>query len=126
MAFQAAARRYYEQMGQIEPVPEPTAVEQALQTVYGPLENGFAAIGLENHLLRFGVVTTIATAVLFYWKPSFAFAHLQGPKVSGAIAKRWKLYGATAEQIEQAPELYTWVPWWLAAFGIGAATALLV
>lgn len=127
MAATAALQRYQQSVleQQLAENP-PTVAERILDAVYGPLENAFALIGLSDPTMRFAVVTISTAAAIYFFKPMMFFVNASSGDKPVIVPKRWSFLEGDAERKQKNPQLYTAVPWWLAAIGAGAAVSLLI
>jgi hypothetical protein len=127
MAATEALRRYeLSQLAAAQQMYEPSLTDTVLETVYAPLENGFAAVGLGSPLLRFSVVAVLSAGLLQLIKPSLFFVTIKQDTGSRTVAKRWSLLEPDSAIKSSNPTLYTAVPWWLASLLFAGALALLI
>lgn len=127
MAATAALQRYQQSVieQQLAENP-PTVAERVLEAVYGPLEAAFDTIGLGDPTMRFAVVTIASAAALYFFKPMLFFVNASQGDKPVIVPKRWSFLEGDTERKQKNPQLYTAVPWWLAAIGAGAAVSLLI
>ena len=104
----------------------PSVAERVLDIVYTPLETGFATIGLSDPMMRFAVVTIASAAAIYFFKPMLFFVNASTGDKPQIVPKRWSFLEGDSERKHKNPQLYTAVPWWLAAIGAGAAVSLLI
>lgn len=106
-------------------INEPSVLERVMQ----PIEGSLYSMGLmENQyspLLRFSV-GAVGAGVLLYWlKPAWAFVEVNTKDRKYVLPREWQLT-ADPRALENNPQLFTAVPWWMAAIGAGVVFALFV
>lgn len=127
MAATAALQRYQQSVLEQQMAENPpTVAERILDAVYSPLENAFAIIGLADPTMRFAVVTISTAAAIYFFKPMLFFVNASTGDKPQIVPKRWSFLEGDSELKRKNPQLYTAVPWWLAAIGAGAAVSLLI